>query len=81
MFSTMKAVGARAPQISKRIAASRNMTYKAPVKDVKFLLDKVFKVHELFPQDIAPPETVDVIIGEIAKFSSRVLFYFLTPEA
>eukprot|EP00667_Euglena_gracilis_P007378 EG_transcript_7450 len=70
----MKAVGARAPQISKRIAASRNMTYKAPVKDVKFLLDKVFKVHELFPQDIAPPETVDVIIGEIAKFSEKALF-------
>jgi alkylation response protein AidB-like acyl-CoA dehydrogenase len=37
-------------------------------------LDKVFKVHELFPQDIAPAETVDMIIGEVAKFSEKALF-------
>jgi len=74
MFSSLRAVGARAPQLSKKIAATRGMTYKAPVKDVKFLLDKVFKVNEIFPQDIAPPETVDMIIGEVAKFSEKALF-------
>ena len=72
MLSTMKVIGARAPQISKRIA-SRNMTYQAPIKDVKFLLDKVFKVNDIFPQDIAPAETVDVIIGEVAKFAEKAL--------
>lgn len=70
----MRAAGARAPVLAQKLAASRSMVYKAPVKDVKFLLDKVFKVNELFPQDIAPPETVETIIGEIAKFSEKALF-------
>lgn len=74
MLSTLRSVGARAPQLSQKILASRGMTYQAPVKDVKFLLDKVFKVNDLFPQDIAPPETVDMIIGEVAKFSEKALF-------
>jgi hypothetical protein len=89
MLSKMRAVGSRAPQMTRMAAASRNMTYKAPVKDVKFLLDKVFKVNEVFPQDLAPAETVDTIIDEVAKFRCpsnlssngfQLSFYFFFSE-
>eukprot|EP00669_Euglena_mutabilis_P014338 TRINITY_DN93_c0_g1_i6.p1 TRINITY_DN93_c0_g1~~TRINITY_DN93_c0_g1_i6.p1 ORF type:complete len:626 (-),score=125.83 TRINITY_DN93_c0_g1_i6:58-1914(-) len=71
MLSTMRGTVSKG-FLTKLVA--RSMTYKAPVKDVKFLLDHVYKVSDIFPQDVAPSETVEQIIDEVAKFSEKALF-------
>jgi len=54
------------------LKAIRSTSYKAPIKDVKFIFDDVLKVHEHFPEH-ASPDVVDMIIGEVAKFSENIL--------
>lgn len=51
--------------------------YKAPLKDMKFLIDDVFDFASHYKQlpggEEADPDVVEAIIGEAAKFSEEVL--------
>jgi len=48
------------------------MTYKAPVRDVKFIFDEVVNVWKTFPEAVAQ-DTVEIIIKECAKFAETTL--------
>ena len=52
---------------------ARGMAYKAPVKDVKFVLDHVIKAHEVMPEETCPPDVVNAVIDEVAKFTEKEL--------
>jgi len=51
--------------------------YKAPLRDMKFLLNEVFEVEQHYQQlpgfEEATPDVIDAILEEGAKFSERVL--------
>eukprot|EP00906_Rhabdomonas_costata_P008792 RCo012485 len=67
MLSTLRNVsGIAGPR------AMRSMTYKAPVRDVKFIFDEVVNVWKTFPDTVAQ-DTVEIIIKEMAKFAENTL--------
>ena len=51
--------------------------YKAPLKDIQFLINDVFDFQKHYPQvpggEEATPEMVDAILGEAARFSEEVI--------
>jgi alkylation response protein AidB-like acyl-CoA dehydrogenase len=67
MFSTVRKVTPKAVS-----AGSRSMTFKAPVRDVKFIFDEVLNVYKYFPEN-APQDTVEMVIKEMAKFAENTL--------
>jgi len=67
MYSTLRNVTPKAMTV-----ASRSMTFKAPVRDVKFIFDEVLNVYKFFPES-APQDVVEMVIKEMAKFSENTL--------
>jgi alkylation response protein AidB-like acyl-CoA dehydrogenase len=67
MFSTLR--NAASAVVPRTI---RSMTYKAPVRDVKFIFDEVLEVYKIFPET-APQDTTEMVIKECAKFAENTL--------
>eukprot|EP00992_Anisonema_acinus_P001156 TRINITY_DN10395_c0_g1_i2.p1 TRINITY_DN10395_c0_g1~~TRINITY_DN10395_c0_g1_i2.p1 ORF type:complete len:612 (+),score=176.95 TRINITY_DN10395_c0_g1_i2:64-1899(+) len=57
---------------ARPLQLSRSTSYKAPIRDVKFLFDEVLDAQKGFPPH-ATPDVVDMVVGEVAKFSESVL--------
>ena len=59
------------------------LTYKAPLRDIKFLLNDVFDYPSHFKTlrngDNADPETVDMILQGLADFTETVLSPLYQP--
>jgi alkylation response protein AidB-like acyl-CoA dehydrogenase len=67
MFSTLR----NATSVAAA-RALRSMTYKAPIRDVKFVFDEVLDVYKVFPENAAQ-DTTEIIIKEVAKFAEQTL--------
>lgn len=65
MYSTLRKVTVAVPKL-------RSMSYKAPIRDVKFIFDEVLNVYKVFPENAAQ-DTVEMVIKEMAKFAETRL--------